>query len=100
MALVEQQAGVPDCRKLPKKEHDLFRSIIKHYEIKQYKKVRGGVGCCVGGKGWLLPFSFRLPPPFWGLSIGGKRARYFMFMYAFCRALFFSNRASRRRTRS
>jgi hypothetical protein len=38
--MVEQQAAIPECRRLPKKEHDLFKSIIKHYEIKQYKKVR------------------------------------------------------------
>jgi peptide alpha-N-acetyltransferase len=23
---------------LPKKEHDLFKSVVKHYETKQYKK--------------------------------------------------------------
>ena len=31
-------AAAPDNRKLPKKEQDLFRSIVKFYEIKQYKK--------------------------------------------------------------
>lgn len=34
-----EQAGVPECRRLPKKEHDLFKSIVRFYEIKQYKKV-------------------------------------------------------------
>ncbi|EWM30147.1 tetratricopeptide repeat-containing protein [Nannochloropsis gaditana] len=31
-------AAIPDNRKLSKKEHDLFRSIVKFYETKQYKK--------------------------------------------------------------
>lgn len=36
----QQQQAVPECRRLPKKEADLFKSIVKFYEIKQYKKVR------------------------------------------------------------
>ena len=31
-------AAVPENRALPKKENDLFKSIAKHYETKQYKK--------------------------------------------------------------
>lgn len=31
-------AAKPDARQLPKKENDLFKSIAKHYETKQYKK--------------------------------------------------------------
>ena len=31
-------ASKPDARTLPKKENDLFKSIAKHYETKQYKK--------------------------------------------------------------
>ena len=30
--------GGVDARVLPKKENDLFKSIAKHYETKQYKK--------------------------------------------------------------
>lgn len=30
------QAG--SGRPLPKKENDLFRNVVKHYELKQYKK--------------------------------------------------------------
>lgn len=32
-------ASIPENRKLPKKEQDLFRSVVKFYETKQYKKV-------------------------------------------------------------
>ena len=39
MALVAGGGGRPDKQELPKKEADLFRSIVKHYETKQYKKV-------------------------------------------------------------
>lgn len=37
--LMAEQKGIPENRKLPKKEQDLFRSIVKFYETKQYKKV-------------------------------------------------------------
>lgn len=47
----QQQQAIPEGRKLPKKEMDLYRSIVKYYEIKQYKKARKSRVCmcvCVG----------------------------------------------------
>lgn len=37
MAGAAGAAATPENRKLPKKEHDLFRSIVKFYEIKQVR---------------------------------------------------------------
>lgn len=47
-AMGDQQkaAAIPECRRLPKKEYDLYKSIGRFYEIKQYKKV-GGLGACL-----------------------------------------------------
>ena len=38
MSSVRPAADAPSSRKLPKKEHDLFNSLVKFYETKQYKK--------------------------------------------------------------
>jgi hypothetical protein len=72
---------IPEYRKLPKKEQDLFRSIVRFYETKQYKKVGPAVengewqASSRGGRSFGVCFASSRPVPMGGVCLTGTQGR-------------------------